>query len=139
LAQEIIRRTPIVGDTGFLFTTIGVSPVSGFSKMKTRLDAAMLRIAREESQRDDITIPPWRLHDLRRTMATGLARLRTPIHITERILNHISGSLGGLVGVYQKFDYQDEMRTAVESLARWLTALIDRSSGDNIVPLPRRK
>jgi integrase len=137
LAQEIIAQTPTIGDAGYLFTTTGVTPVSGFSKMKARLDAAMLRIARAEQP--DVVIPPWRLHDLRSTAATALARLRTPIHVTERTLNHVSGSLGGLVGVYQKYDFQDKMKAALEAYARWLAALIDRSAGSNVVQLPKRR
>jgi integrase len=58
----------------------------------------------------------WTLHDLRRTFATKLASLHTPIHVTEKLLNHVSGSHGGIVGVYQKFQYMDEQRLAITSL-----------------------
>jgi integrase len=58
----------------------------------------------------------WTLHDLRRTFATGLAALGTPIHVTEKILNHVSGTTGGLVGIYQKHSYWPEQ---VEALRKW--------------------
>lgn len=58
----------------------------------------------------------WTLHDLRRTFATGLARLGTPIHVTEKVLNHASGTLSGVAAIYNRFDYWDEQ---VAALAAW--------------------
>lgn len=55
-------------------------------------------------------IKPWTLHDLRRTMATNLAKMGTPIHVTEKVLNHVTGTAGGLVAVYQRHNYREEMR-----------------------------
>ena len=59
-------------------------------------------------------VSDWRLHDLRRTMATGMARLGVGIHVVEKLLNHQSGTFGGIVGVYQKFEFADEKREAME-------------------------
>ena len=58
----------------------------------------------------------WTLHDLRRTFATNLAALGTPIHVSEKLLNHISGSVSGVAAVYNRHSYMDEMR---EALAAW--------------------
>lgn len=55
----------------------------------------------------------WTLHDLRRTFASGLAALGVPLPVTEKLLNHVSGSFGGIVGVYQRYNYAPEMRDAV--------------------------
>ena len=55
----------------------------------------------------------WTLHDIRRTFATLHARLGTPIHITERLLNHVSGTLGGIVAIYQRHGYESQMREAM--------------------------
>lgn len=74
---------------------------SGWSKCKARLDA-----------RSGVT--GWRLHDLRRTVATGLQRLGTRIEVTEQILNHVSGSRAGIVGVYQRHDFAEEKRAALD-------------------------
>jgi integrase len=79
----------------------------GFSDAET-LQASILR--------------PWRLHDLRRTAATGMAGLGVPPHVVERVLNHISGSQGGLMGVYQHHEYRSERKDA---LLRW-GAYLDR-------------
>lgn len=58
----------------------------------------------------------WTFHDLRRTCATGLARLGAPIQVTEKILNHVSGTLSGVAGIYNRFDYWEEQRAA---LTQW--------------------
>ena len=61
-------------------------------------------------------IDHWTLHDLRRTCATNLAALGVPVHVTEKLLNHVSGTTSGIVAVYQRHAYMDEMRDAIE---RW--------------------
>ena len=62
----------------------------------------------------------WTLHDLRRTFATNLAALGTPIHVTEHLLNHVSGTQSGIVAVYQRYSYWDEQKTAIQ---QWETKL----------------
>lgn len=90
-----------------MLTTTGKTPVSGFSPAKARLDAAILAIARKvalEAGEDpeDVTLEPWRLHDARRTLATGLQRLGVRFEVTEAVLNHVSGTKSGIAGVYQR-------------------------------------
>ena len=67
-------------------------------------------------------VAPYTLHDLRRTFSTKLAELGTPIHVTEKLLNHASGSVSGVAAVYNRYSYVDEMRHAVDSLADFLIA-----------------
>jgi len=55
----------------------------------------------------------WTLHDLRRTMATGLQRLGIRLEVTEAVLNHLSGARSGIVGVYQRHNYFEEKRAAL--------------------------
>jgi integrase len=81
---------------------------SGFSK-------AMARIRSELESRLGEPVAHWTLHDLRRTMATGLQRLGVRLEVTEAVLNHISGSRSGIVGVYQRHHYFDEKRAALTS------------------------
>jgi integrase len=88
---------------------------SGWSKCKTRLDA-------------ECGIEPWTLHDLRRTFATNLAALGTPIHVTEKLLNHISGTTGGIVAVYQRHTYMDDMRAAIAAWDARLASLVTAST-----------
>ena len=58
----------------------------------------------------------WTIHDLRRTVATGMASVGVPIHVTERILHHVSGTQGGIIGIYQRYDYWEEQ---VQAIQRW--------------------
>jgi integrase len=66
----------------------------------------------------------WRLHDLRRTAATGLGELGVLPHIIETILNHISGHRAGVAGVYQRARHSAEVRAALTKWADHLTELM---------------
>jgi len=85
------------------------TPPSGFGKAKARLDVLL---AAEGEQ-----MAPWTVHDLRRTVATGLQRQGVRLEVTEAVLNHVSGSRGGIVGVYQRHAWTEEKRAALEAWA----------------------
>jgi integrase len=68
------------------------------------------------------------LHDLRRTFAKNLAALGVPIHITEKLRNHVSDTTGGIVAVYHCHAYLDEMREAIEAWEKYLAALTKRAA-----------
>ena len=76
-------------------------------------------------------MPPWRLHDLRRTTSTGLARLRVPKEVNEKVLNHASGSFSGVGGTYDRHGYADEMRDALD---RWGAGVGRISRGEPLLP-----
>jgi integrase len=61
-------------------------------------------------------VASWRIHDLRRTAATGMAELGVQPHIIEAVLNHVSGHKGGVAGIYNRAKYSGEMRDALQ---RW--------------------
>lgn len=109
LAREILAT--MAGDGELVFTTTGRSPVSGWSRIKTSLDGAM-------------RIPPWRLHDLRRTAATGMAEIGIAPHIVEAALNHISGAKAGVAGTYNRAAYAPEKRAALERWASHVQGLV---------------
>jgi len=96
---------------GLVFSTTGKTAVSGFSKVKAAADATMSELAGGEA------MDPWRLHDLRRTLATGLQRLGVRFEVTEAVLNHRSGSKAGIAGVYQRHDWKAEKRAALNAWA----------------------
>ena len=78
-------------------------------------------------------------HDLRRTFATGLQRLGVKIEVIEALLNHISGTRAGIVGVYQRYHYQDEMRDAVERWEQHLGTILKARNDEELtaaVPHP---
>ena len=104
-AVGILRALPrVAGRRGLIFTTDGVKAVTGFAHAKARLDREMLAIARAEAEARganpaEVAIPHWTLHDLRRTAASGMARLGINLPVIEKVLNHTSGSFAGIVGV----------------------------------------
>ncbi len=111
--------------SGYILTTTGRTPVSGISKAKVALDAAMSSEGRQVDQ--------WRLHDIRRTVATGLQRLGVRFEVTEAVLNHVSGSKGGVAGVYQRHDWADEKRSALEAWAGHVERLMMRITDTTVV------
>jgi integrase len=113
----ILKSAPRTGDD-LIFTMTGSTPVSGFSRAKNRLDAEMLAAKRKELGKKCDAIPPWILHDLRRTAATGMARLNFPPHVVDKVLNHTSGTIRGVAAVYNRFEYLDERRAALEAWGR---------------------
>lgn len=70
-------------------------------------------------------VTDWVIHDLRRTFATNLAALSVPIHVTEKLLNHVSGTTGGLVAVYQRHQFWDEQVAAIDAWENKLTTLLN--------------
>jgi hypothetical protein len=77
------------------------------------------------------------VHDLRRSVATGLQRLGIRLEVTEAVLNHVSGSRAGVVGIYQRHDWSVEKRAALDAWARHILALAaGEIDGGNVVPLP---
>lgn len=124
-AIAILRSLPHIGQAGLIFTSTGKTPVSGFSRAKRRIDEAMLAAKREElgKQKGD-AVPDWTLHDLRRTATTGMARLKTPPHVVDRILNHTSGTIRGVAAVYNRFAYLEERRAALEAWGRYVDNLV---------------
>ena len=149
-AIELLQSLPRVGDR-LAFTTTGETGISGFSGAKRRLDAAMLKARRaslglpieNDGYRKEIgaagkplpvEIPHWTLHDLRRTAATGMARLNFPTHVVDKILNHTSGTIRGVAAIYNRFEYLEERRAALEAWGRYVTGLVTPERG-NVVAL----
>jgi integrase len=119
-----IKRLPIIGaDPRFVFTTNGTTPFSGVSKAVTRLSL----IAGEHTNTHGVILP-WRLHDLRRTFATGCARLGVPLHVVEKCLNHTSGTFRGIVAVYQRHEFMSERRSALEVWGSFIDELVSTAN-----------
>jgi integrase len=145
-AVGIIERLPrIEGKAGFVVSTTNMTPVSGFSRAKAAIDKAVLEIMRDEAEAcgDDpreVKAPAhWTIHDLRRTVATNLQKLGVRLEVTEAVLNHVSGSRAGIVGVYQRHEYAEEKRAALEAWARRLEAIVTGADASNIVELAARR
>jgi integrase len=120
-AVMIIRDLPRAckDGTDFIFTTNGETPVSGFSRAKSRLDAAMKKIARADADHagaEPDKLLPFVIHDLRRTFARGCQRLGYAPEVVERLLGHITDTESGLKGVYQTYGFEAER---IEATDRW--------------------
>lgn len=120
---------------GLLFSTNGQTPCSGFSRAKARLDKLM----QEYAAADGAEFNPWRIHDLRRTAASGMARLGIILPVIERCLNHVSGSFSGIVGVYQRHEFSSEKKAAFDAWGDFVIGLVNDKPDTNVVLLERRK
>ncbi|HUO53597.1 MAG TPA: tyrosine-type recombinase/integrase [Rhodoblastus sp.] len=119
----------------FVFTTTGKTPVSGFSKAKTQLDAAMLEILKAEAGENFNEPARWTFHDLRRTAASGMAGIGIAPHVVEAALNHKSGTIKGVAAVYNRYSYADERRAALDAWARKIGTIVTGSGPANVVEL----
>jgi integrase len=102
-SMAVLKRAEQTGL--YVFSLLGTKPFPGFSRAKRRLD-----------QLSGVT--GWRLHDLRRTCVSGMARLGIAPHVADKILNHQSGTISGVAAVYQRHEFLSERQEALE---RWGT------------------
>jgi integrase len=109
-ARAIIEAAPRYTNR-LVFPAPRGSTIATFSHDKERLDEA-------------VGLDDWTLHDLRRTVATGLQRLGVRLEVTEACLNHVGGSRGGIIGVYQRHDWADEKRAALEAWGARVEAIV---------------
>src|SRR5205807_7574378 len=96
---------------------LGTKPFQEFSKAKRELD----RLS---------GITGWRLHDLRRTCVSGMARLGIAPHVADKILNHQSGTISGVAAVYQRHDFLAERRDALERWGAHIRKILAEASSD---------
>jgi integrase len=136
-ARELLLAKQKDSSSDLIFTTTGETPLSGGSRLKRRLDRAMLELARQE-RGAETTIPPWRLHDLRRSFVTGLSELRIRDEVVELCVNHVSGKRGGVAGTYNKAKLLPERKEAFERWALHLAGVVEPRPA-NVTQLAGRK
>jgi integrase len=122
LARELLGNIETSGDP--IFSTTGTTPVSGWNRLKRRLDRAMLQLARQE--RGISEIPHWQFHDLRRTFVTGCGELGIRPDVIELAVNHQSGLRGGVAGTYNKSQLLPERKEAFERWAAHVIGIVDQ-------------
>jgi integrase len=135
LAIEILKTLPrkahtvggVTKPSAHVFTTSGGAPISGFSKAKPRLDQAIAKA------RDGDALAPWVIHDLRRTAATEMSRLGVTQFVVGKVLNHADRSV---TGIYNRYEYLNEKRQALETWAHYLGKLTGAPLGANAAVLP---
>lgn len=112
-------------------TQEGIVPVSGVSWVKRKLDASIAKARTKEAAdagRDAEAIPPWVLHDFRRSGVTWLASAGYPPHVADRLLNHAGGTIRGVQAVYQRHDFAAERRAALDAWGAHVVAMSEGSA-----------
>ncbi len=111
-ALELLNQ--IEGGATYVFgTSIEDKPFNGFGKSTKRMLT-------------ETELSHFTLHDLRRTFATIHAKIGTPVHVTEKLLNHASGTISGVAAVYNRHSYQQEMKAAVAEYDKYIAKLIKK-------------
>lgn len=113
MAQNVIEALPNTGDLMFPAATNFEKPFTTYAWHKARFDEGL----------EDVG--PYTLHDLRRTFATIHAKIGTPIHVTEKLLNHVSGTISGVAAVFNRHSYLEEMQAAMIEYDKYIDSLVD--------------
>jgi len=130
-AIEIIKGLPQIRTSeGFVFASRRGAHVTGFSGAKERIDEATAKA-------NEGPLPAWVFHDLRRTVASGMARLGIQLPVIEKVLNHKSGTFRGVVGVYQRHSFAEEKRAGLAAWASHVGAVVFGKQPDNVVSISR--
>lgn len=146
-ALTILRAIPCRPGRDLLFGE-GKGSFSAWSQSKSRLDARIARLRTEARlgrplsddeapDPDQDALPDWRIHDLRRTVVTGMNELRILPHVVEAVVNHVSGEAKrGVAGRYNHAQYNPEKRQALDRWAEHVMALV-AGEPSRVVPLRR--
>jgi integrase len=125
-AREIVAGLHRIHSHAFVFNRTGAARMAGFTEAKRRLDKLS-------------GVTDWVWHDTRRTLATGLQRLGVRFEVTEACINHRTGSRSGVAGIYQRHDWADEKRAALEAWARHVIELVEGRPAAKVVELNARR
>jgi integrase len=109
--KRVDQRAP------YVFSLLGTKPFQEFSRAKRRLDQLS-------------GVAGWRLHDLRRTCVSGMARLGIAPHVADKILNHQSGTISGVAAVYQRHEFLSERKEALERWGNHIAHIVSASSSE---------
>ena len=105
------KREHVLPLTDAVAALLPLAPFNGWSNAKVRLDK-------------HVHLEPWVIHDLRRTFSTNCAALGVPLHVTERILDHRSGTISGVAAIYNRHTYMPEMREALDRYAMHVESVV---------------
>ena len=136
---ELVRSVPRVGD--YVLTTTGDTPISGFAKWKRQLDSEIVMLLRTDAEcrgqdpENVAALPHWRLHDLRRTVATHMEELGVPPHVVGSVLNHDPKGYKGITSVYTRGALIAHRQKALSVWAHYLSGIV--RDGDAPVHSPR--
>jgi integrase len=122
LTASILEGRP---KKGLLFPARGQpdKPLNGFSKLKQEFG-------------ETCGVSDWTLHDLRRTFSTNLAALQIPQHVTEKLLDHRTGTISGVAAIYNRYTFMDEMRAAIAKWEDRLSEVLRKARADQVQAEP---
>jgi integrase len=126
--HRIVGRDFVFGQRG------AAGGFSGFGRCKARLDAQLLKEAAGESS-EAIGLEPWRVHDIRRSVVTGMNEIGVAPHVVEAVVNHVSGAKAKVAGVYNRAAYRTEKTAALQRWADHLDRLTGGRPGKNVVQM----
>jgi integrase len=143
LALEILNGAKRTSKK-YVFSTNGESPISGFSQAKAKAERVAAIQSHKangnenptEKQISDALLPDWRLHDLRRSVASNIAKLGIAPHVIEKVLNHSTGAISGVAAVYNRYGYAEEKREALEAWSKHLQNTIGGQSRPTLSATP---
>ncbi|MFA7275356.1 MAG: tyrosine-type recombinase/integrase [Pseudobdellovibrionaceae bacterium] len=130
-AINILENAPKLGD--YIFTSAGNKPFENFSRAKKILDTRIKTLRSKDRQ---VNMTSWTLHDLRRTCASGMARLGVAPHVIEKALNHSSGKIRGVAAIYNRYEYATEMREAFDSWAEYVEKIMVTDVPKSVLKVP---
>jgi integrase len=134
-ALNVIEAQPKINGCDYVFPSRERTPFSAFAKSKIALDKAVHAAVKKEASGSIDPLPNWTLHDLRRTAKTLMARTGVRPDISERVLGHV---IAGVEGTYDRYDYADEKREALEKLAAIVGRIVDPPPS-NVATLDERR
>jgi integrase len=119
-AVGVLKRAAQQGP--LVFSLLGTKPFQEFSRAKSLLDQLS-------------GVSGWRLHDLRRTCVSGMARLGVAPHVADKILNHQAGTISGVAAIYQRHEFHAERRVALDLWGAHVSQLLGEISHDRRLDL----
>ena len=129
-AFALLHSLPRFDDGDVVFSFTGKKRFDNVGRAKPRIDKAIADAHGEP-------LAAWRLHDLHRTVATGLQRLGARLEVIETVLGHVSGSRAGIVGTYQRHRFESEATAALVSWGEHITAKVKSSTEASVLPFPK--
>jgi len=124
-AAEIIKACHKLLQGDYVFTSAGNRPFENFSRDKELLDDA---INTKRKMAKQPPMQPWRIHDIRRTVATGMAKLGVAPHVVQKVQNHSTGAISGIAAIYNRYEYADEKREALDQWAAQIQKILTDKS-----------
>ncbi|MEI7608561.1 MAG: site-specific integrase [Rhodospirillaceae bacterium] len=143
-ARDILAGLPRDG-SDFVFTTTGRTAISGYSKAKAAIDTKIIATMKEEAEgrgenpAEVKPLPQWGFHDFRRTITTNLVNMRIPAEVADKVLNHVSGKIQGVAAVYNRYEYMDERRQALEAWASRIEKIVSGTPANVVTLAAARK